>query len=211
MEIIRPKAVIFDIGNVLLTWAPERLYDRLMPRAEREVLFATAGLHAMNDLIDRGAPFKEMVYETADRFPEYRDLIRMWHDRWIEMAAPLIPHSWQLLRALRRKGIPVFALSNFGHGSFSLAETHYPELAEFDRRYISGHMGVIKPEAAIYEMVEQDCGLGGADILFTDDRAENIAAAADLGWQTHLFENPARLAQELVRLGLLSEAEAAPG
>jgi FMN phosphatase YigB (HAD superfamily) len=33
---LRPQAVIFDIGNVLIEWQPERFYDSLMPRAERE-------------------------------------------------------------------------------------------------------------------------------------------------------------------------------
>ena len=88
MVIVRPKVVIFDIGNVLITWAPERLYTQLIPnRAERDAVFRRVGLHAMNDRIDCGAPFRETVYETAERFPEHAALIRAWHDRWIEMAA----------------------------------------------------------------------------------------------------------------------------
>jgi 2-haloacid dehalogenase len=203
MAVIRPRAVVFDIGNVLVTWAPERLYDQLLPRAEREALFERAGLHAMNDRVDRGAPWKETVYAKAEEFPEYRDVIRAWHDRWIEMASPLIPHSWHLLRQLKAAGVPVFALTNFGRESFDYALGVYPELAEFDRSYVSGRMGVIKPEAAIYEMVEADCGLKGSELFFTDDRAENIEAAVARGWQAHRFTEPAGLAAELVRLGLL--------
>ena len=37
---LQPQAVIFDIGNVLIEWQPERFYDSVMPRAEREALFA---------------------------------------------------------------------------------------------------------------------------------------------------------------------------
>lgn len=199
----RPKAVIFDIGNVLIEWNPERVYDRVMPdRAAREALFAAVDLHAMNDRIDRGAPFRETVYETAERHPEHREMIRLWHDRWIEMASPAIPGSWTLLRGLRAAGVPVFALSNFGIGSFEVAETHYPILAEFDRRYISGHMGVIKPEPRIYEMLEADCGLTGAELFFTDDRPDNIEAARARGWQTHRFTSPEALAGALAALGL---------
>lgn len=198
-----PKAVIFDIGNVLITWNPERLYDQILPdRAARERLFAEVDLHAMNDRIDRGAPWRETVYETAEAYPEHGSLIRLWHDRWIEMAAPVIDGSWAILRELRTANIPVFALSNFGVESFAFAETHYPELAEFDRRFISGHMRVIKPEARIYEMVEEESGLKPADLFFTDDRAENIEAAEARGWQGHVFREPEELRKALRETGL---------
>ncbi|MDG1115696.1 MAG: HAD-IA family hydrolase [Flavimaricola sp.] len=204
----RPSAVIFDIGNVLIEWQPERFYDRVVGKDRRVAMFEAIDLHAMNDEVDRGKNFQETVYAAADAKPEWTAEIRLWHDRWIEMAAPVIDYSVRLLRALRRKGIPVFALSNFGIQSFELAEGHYPFLEEFDRRYISGHMGVIKPEARIYEMVEQDSGLSGPALLFADDRADNIAAAAARGWQTHLFEGPDGWAQRLVAAGLLTLQEA---
>lgn len=105
--------------------------------------------------------------------------------------------------------MPVFALTNFGVGSFDLARQHYPFLDEFDRKYVSGHMKVIKPEARIYQMVEEDCGIAPAALLFTDDRADNIAAAAARGWQTHLFDGPEGWADRLVAEGLLNEREAA--
>lgn len=187
----RPEAVIFDIGNVLITWNPERVYDEVLPdRAARDRLFEAVDLHGMNDRIDRGAAFRETIYEVAQNYPEYEALIRLWHDRWIEMASPPIEASWSILRDLRERDVPVFALSNFGIESFAYAETQYPQLGEFDRRFISGHMGVIKPEAQIYEMVEQATGLSGAQIFFTDDRADNIAAAEARGWQTHRFTDP---------------------
>jgi 2-haloacid dehalogenase len=51
-------------------------------------------------------------------------------------------------------------------------------------------------------MVQDDCGLSGAQIFFTDDRAENLAPAAALGWRTHLFDGPAGLATALQAQGL---------
>ena len=199
----KPSAVIFDIGNVLIRWDPDQLYRQLVPDdAERKALFDTVDLHGMNDRVDRGAPFRDTVYETADRHPQWRDVIRQWHDRWIEMARPTIDGSWHLLRQLRGIGVPVFALSNFGVDSFAYAETQYPELAEFDRRYISGHMRVIKPEPEIYEMVETDSGLTGDALFFTDDRDDNIKAAGARGWQAHRFEGPAGLALALQQVGL---------
>ena len=202
-------AVIFDIGNVLLEWHPERFYDAEIGEARRKALFAEVDLHAMNDRVDMGGPFRDGIYATADAHPEHRDAIRLWHDRWLDMATPAIDHSVRLLRALRRNGVATFALSNFGIDTFALAETTYDFLGEFDRRYISGHMGVIKPDPQIYAMLEEDCHIAPERLLFTDDRADNIAAAAARGWQTHLFEEPQGWADRLVATGLLSREQAA--
>lgn len=203
------KAVIFDIGNVLIEWQPERFYDAVIGQERRKQMFDVVDLHGMNDRIDRGGDFKTIVMEEADKTPEWRDEIQMWYGRWIDMATPTIDHSVRLLRALRRKEIPVFALSNFGIRTFEIGVENYPFLEEFDRRYISGHMGVIKPEPAIYEMVEADCGVPTEALLFTDDRQDNIDAAAARGWQTHLFEGPEGWAARLVEAGLLTNEEAA--
>lgn len=203
-----PQAVIFDIGNVLIEWQPERFYDREIGADRRREMFAQVDLHGMNELVDRGHPFTETIYAAAEKHPDWGDEIRLWHDRWIELATPAIDHSVRLMRALRAGGVPVFSLTNFGIGSFDLAATHYPFLLEFDRPYISGHMRVTKPDPRIYEMVEADCGLAPEALLFTDDRAENIAAARLRGWQVHHFEGPQGLAARLVSEGLLSEEAA---
>jgi 2-haloacid dehalogenase len=204
----QPQAVVFDIGNVLIEWQPERFYDSQIGEAARRRLFAEVDLQGMNDRIDAGALFRETVYDLAESTPDWAEPIRWWHDRWIELASPAIDHSLALLRALRSRGVPVFALSNFGIDSFACAETHYDFLAEFDRRYISGHMGVTKPDPEIYRLVEQDCGLPPESLLFTDDRAENIAAADARGWQVHLFNGPQGWARRLTDEGLLTEREA---
>ncbi|MGC9369448.1 MAG: HAD family hydrolase [Paracoccaceae bacterium] len=203
-----PKAVIFDIGNVLIGWHPERFYDRAIGEDRRRALFAAVDLHDMNERVDLGADFARTVYDMADRNPDFRDEIRMWHDHWLELAQPLIPHSVQLMRALQARGTPVFALTNFGVGSFELAAAHYPFLRDFDRSYVSGHLKVIKPDPRIYEIVERDSGLPPESLLFTDDRADNIAAAGARGWQTHHFTGPEGWAARLVAAGLLSEEEA---
>ncbi|MEL6701778.1 MAG: HAD family phosphatase, partial [Pseudomonadota bacterium] len=183
-----PEAVVFDIGNVLIEWQPERYYDATIGEARRKAMFAEVDLHGMNDRVDMGEGFKDVIYDTAEQYPDWRAEIRDWHDNWIKLAAPVIPHSVRLLRALRAKGVPVFALTNFGVESFAYAQTQYDFLNEFDREYVSGRMKVIKPAAQIYEMLEADCGVAPEALIFADDRPDNITAAAAQGWQTHLFE-----------------------
>ena len=205
---LQPQAVIFDIGNVLTRWQPEAFYDRVIGEDRRRALFAAVDLHGMNDRIDEGALFRETIYDWAEAYPDWAPEIRMWYDRWIELASPRIEGSIRLQRALRARDVPVFALTNFGRYTFEDALPKMDFLQDFDRLYVSGVMGVIKPDPRIYQMVEQDCGLPPESLLFTDDRADNITAAARRGWRTHQFESWQGWAARLVAEGLLTKEEA---
>ena len=203
------SAVVYDIGNVLITWHPERLFDEVMSNRDARVeMFNTVDLHAMNDRIDSGENWKTVVYETAEQYPEYSDMIRLWHDRWLEMASPQIDWSVSLLRTLQEKNIPVFALTNFGIETFEFARKQYSFLDEFDQKFVSGHLGVIKPFPRIYEIVEESCGVAPENLLFVDDRQENVDAALSRSWAAHLFDGPKGWAQRLVNEGLLNPVEA---
>ena len=171
--------------------------------APAKALFAAVDLHQMNLDIDAGALFRETIYDWAERYPDWASEVRMWYDRWDELASPRIEGSIALQRALRVKGVPVFALTNFGKHSFEEALPKLDFLSEFDRTYVSGVMGVIKPDPRIYEMVEQDCGIAPQGLLFVDDKPENIAAAGARGWRTHQFESWQGWAGRLVAEGLL--------
>lgn len=201
-------AVIFDIGNVLIEWQPERYYDAKIGKANRVKLFAETDVQTANERSDMGEDMGVAIRESALKHPEWHDEIIMWHEKWIELAAPDIPHSVRLLRALRAKGVPVFSLTNFGMETFEVARVKYDFLNEFDRQFISGHMKVIKPDPRIYEMVEQDCGLDPSTLLFADDRIENIEAAQARGWQGHIFTDSQGWADRLVAEGLLNADQA---
>ena len=205
----RPEVVVFDIGNVLIGWQPEAHYDRMIGPARRRALFAAVDLHAMNERIDRGEGFRDVIYATADAHPEWRDEIRAWHDHWLDLITPVIGRSVRLLRALRAKGVPVHALTNFGVESFALAQREFDFLNEFDGLHVSGHLAVTKPDPAIYASVETAAGTAPDRLLFTDDRPANIDAAAARGWRTHLFDGPDGWAARLVDEGLLGADEAA--
>jgi 2-haloacid dehalogenase len=205
---MRPEAVVFDIGNVLTHWQPEAFYDRVIGPDRRARLFAEVDLHGMNLAIDAGAPFRATIYAEAERHPDWAAEIRMWHDRWIELASPRINPSIALLRGLRFKGVPVFCLTNFGAETYAAARVNLEFLNEFDREYVSGRLGMVKPDDAIYAHVEADCGIAPDRLLFTDDRAENIAAAARRGWQVHHFTGWEGWAARLVVAGLLTTQEA---
>lgn len=199
------EAVVFDLGRVLIHWDPEGFFDREIGETQRHALFDCVPIDAVNQEIDRGAPFRDSIYTLAEAHPNHASAIRLWHDRWLEMASPAIEGSAVLLRALRARDIPVYAFSNFGTGPLAVAEVAYPVLGEFDARFISGALGVLKPEPRFYEILEETTGHAPQTLLFTDDKPENLAVADARGWQTHLFEGPDGWAARLVAEGLLSQ------
>lgn len=182
------EAIVWDIGNVLGIWDPEGYYDRRLGADGRARFFAETGIETVNLEIDRGAPARETLYAHAETHPDWADEIRLWFDDWAEMFREPVPGSAELFAEVKATGIPMLALSNFGAETFELAKEMHPVLRDFDKAYVSAHLGLIKPDPAIYETLEKGSGLSGGELLFTDDKAENIAAAEARGWKAHLFD-----------------------
>lgn len=202
------EAVIFDIGNVLIEWQPERYYTKRLGVKRQEAFFAGFDLHGLMNEIDAGAPFSASVAEAAEKHPEFAEELLILRDEWLLIASNVMHRSVRLLRALKAAGVPVFALSNFGSENFKWSAEAHPFLTEFDRTYISGDMNMRKPHDEIYAAVEADCGIAPARLLFGDDRDDNLATARVRGWQTHRVDSEASWAQALVSHGLLSEEAA---
>ena len=204
------EAVVFDIGNVLVEWRPEAFYDAAIGRDRRARLFAEVPLATMNETVDLGRPLDEAVADLAARHPDWAAEIGFWDSRWLEMFAPALPGSVAALAALKAKGVPVFALTNFGNETLVRADAAYPFLRDFDARFVSGELRLMKPDPAIYAALEAGTGIAPDRLLFADDRVENTAAAAVRGWHTHLFQGAAGWIDRLVAEGLLTEEEAGP-
>ena len=174
------KAVVFDIGNVLMGWDPERVYAEAYSPEMRDEMLVGSGLMEMNDRVDLGADFDEEVDKLAAERPDYAEAILMWRNRWLDMARPEITLSSHLLRTLRAKGIRVIALSNFGIKTLVIAEAEYPVLTEFDARYVSGHMGVMKPDPQHIAVVLEKLGVAAADAVMIGDSRADLDAAKGL-------------------------------
>lgn len=198
-----PRIFVFDVGRVLVRWDPDRLYQRLIPNpTDRQAFFDRVGLDAMNAEADRYGSLASHVASLAERFPSDAALIHPWWRQWDEMCWDDIPETAEILRTVRNTGHPVWALSNFASDTFAIAQRRFPVLTEFDGLVVSGHENTIKPEPEIYAILERRTGLSGPDLFFIDDKPENIAAARDRNWRTHLFDDPSELAADLRRLGI---------
>jgi 2-haloacid dehalogenase len=200
--VARRRAVVFDVGAVLIDWNPRYLYRQLFDdEAAMERFLARVCTPEWNARLDAGRPFAEAVEELAAQHPRQADLIRAYRDRWVEMLGGEIEGTVAIVRELHAAGVPVYALSNWSAETYPLTRPLYPFIDELDGILISGQVGVAKPDPAIYRRFLERFGLDPGDMVFVDDSAANVATARSLGIQSIRFEDSAQTRRDLVRLG----------
>jgi 2-haloacid dehalogenase len=179
------KAVVFDIGNILIRWEPEiMLGSYFRDRAAVDAFLAETRLMWMNLEFDAGRPFADGVAELCARFPQHAAALHAFDERWPETVTHAIDGNVATLEALKEAGHTVHAITNFSRQKFDLARARFPFLNLFDHTLVSGDIGLVKPDYRIYHRFCRDTGLFPGEIVFVDDSAVNIAAAAAVGYRT---------------------------
>ena len=197
------NAAIFDLGGVLIDWDPRRVYRKLFPtEAEVEKFLSTVCTLEWDAQQDAGRPLNDGIAELVARFPDETFLIEAWRDRYVEMALP-IPGSIELLRELRERGVPLYALSNWGADEFEAIRGLFPFLDWFSGILISGRVGLVKPDPKFFGLLVREHRMNPAEVAFIDDQPPNVEAAQQLGFQSILFSSPSDLREELARVSLL--------
>ena len=198
-------AVVFDLGGVLINWNPRYLYRRLF-RGDTDAMerfLAEVCSPEWNARQDAGRPWADAITELVERHPGERDLIVAYDERWEEMLGGPIDGSVEVLADLRATGVPVYALSNWSAGKFAVARARYPFLGWFRDVVISGEVGMVKPDPAIFRLLLERHGLRPASTAYIDDTETNVQVARSLGMIGIRFESPGQLRAELAALGLL--------
>ena len=207
------NCVVFDIGNVLVRWDPRNLYRRMgYSDPETAAILTEIGLLEINHrVLDAGKPFPATLQLLVERFPRHAEFIRAFDIRWVESLGGAIPGSVAIFQRLKQAGVPVYALSNYNRQKFDIACELFPFLMTFDELVLSGDVGLVKPDAEIFELLIGRCGLDVGRTVFIDDSIANVATAARLGFATiHFNEKMTELGVELLRLGLPSDVLSQP-
>ncbi len=207
-ESVPIDTVIFDLGDVLLSWDPEALFRKQQPTAEAVQLFvAETDFYQWNYQHDLGNAWQVGADEIARTHPEHAAAFAEIAERFAETFAGNVPGSIEILGELRATGVQLLALTNFAKSNFIKATATYPWLAWFDGIVISSHEGIAKPDTRIYRILMRRYDVDPTHAVFVDDRGENVRAARALGFVGIDFHNAAQLRGELVRLQLLTEHE----
>ena len=180
------KTVIFDIGNVLMTfsWWPHigKIFDPETADAVTEAIWRRGN---WNEL-DRGLPVEEVIRLCQKAVPGYDKDIRKAFSE-VGHCCHRTDYAIPWIRELKERGYRVLFLSNYSHFLIEAAPEVLDFLPELDGGVFSSDVKRIKPDPAIYACICEKYGLNPSECLFIDDNAANIAAAAEFGLNTVHF------------------------
>ena len=199
------KNVVFDMGQVLITWSPERLIARQGYTGEdAELLKREVFSCAEWQSLDRGLPSIETCLEGIYRriperlWPVTEHFARAW---WVEELWPVAGMA-EVVREVKGLGYGVYLLSNassFLHEYFH----RIPGSECFDGKIVSADHKLLKPEKEIYRILFDTYALEPSECFFIDDNPANVEAAYQLGMPgTVFFQDIRRLRKELNAVGV---------
>lgn len=184
------EVVVLDLGGVL-SWPPE-LYTApaallgVAPEAYEAAYWSgRVGLDRGVPLADYYGPLLQAV--GVEPTPALID-----HLAHYDMAlwCRFRPTAVELLKAVAGWDQRLVILSN-APATLRPAAQESDWLPLVDELFISGELGLVKPDREIYRRVTDALGVAGSEVAFIDDRPANVAGAEAFGWQAHLWVDDA--------------------
>ena len=195
------KNIIFDIGNVLASFRWKDLFKDLGFTGEKfeRIAAATVQHPTMWNEFDRSLMSdEEIIAKCIERAPEYEQEIRLLFGK-TELLVEEYSYSEEWIKSLKEQGYRVYLLSNYGKTAFEAARDHgrLSFLPLVDGGVISYEVKIVKPEPGIYEALLNKYYLKAEECVFLDDRADNIAAAEQLGFHGIVVESYEQVIKKL--------------
>lgn len=190
------KAVIFDLGRVIVPFDFGRGYARIeartgIPAAEVPVRIRHTGLV---DLLESGQidprDFVQQISTALNLHCTYEEFCEIWSS--IFLPDTLVPED--LLRGIAAR-YPLILLSNTNAIHFEMIRA--PLLRHFHAMVLSYEVGAMKPSPKIYAKAVEAAGHLPEECFFTDDVAEYVAGACLYGIDAVQFQSAAQIEAEL--------------
>lgn len=199
------KNIIFDFGNVLAEFYPEKLTRPCVPDEENLKLISDVVFDRLYwNRLDDGTISDEEVKETfKSRLPEhlYKAACTVY-DSWVKNLTP-VPGMCELVRDLKSAGTKLYLISNISTGfaeSYSEVPWISNLLSKFDGLVFSGVINLTKPDKEIFEHLLINYNLNACDCLFVDDSKINTDGAEKVGINTYLFDGDSKKLREFLNI-----------
>jgi HAD superfamily hydrolase (TIGR01509 family) len=198
------RTVVFDLGKVLVDFDYAIAGRKLAQRATMAATDLGRFLISVPLIVryETGLISSEEFYHEVRAASGYLGDLEEFASLFADIFTPITPMI-ELHAELRRLGFPTFIFSNTNELAIRFIRKQFPFFADFNGYILSYEHRSMKPEARLYEVVEEKTGCRGAEILYLDDRPENIEAGAARGWQVILQEAPDKTRSAIEKLGLL--------
>lgn len=182
------KNIIFDFGNVLVQWHPEKVYAEHFGDEARAWWFLRHVCDAAwRNRIDAGESTAACIEELKAKQPEYAEAIELYRSRWREMLTDEVSGMREVINDLRNRGHEIYGLTNWSMETFPAARERFGILQMIDRYVVSGAEGFIKPDARLFRVLLDRYHLKAEECVFVDDNPDNVAAANALGMEGIVF------------------------
>lgn len=195
------RNLIFDLGNVLLSWKPEEYFTRNGYTAEETSVIYNNIFRSLEwRLLDNGdISIEEAIDRIAERTTMKKHEIRSVFDSRLRILLPLDP-TVKMLPGLKKQGFKLYFLSNFPDDIFDEIFSRYEFFKYFDGGIISARAKASKPDRKIYEILMEKYSLKPEECLFADDSLLNVKGAENAGMQALHVEDPAALPGQLMNI-----------
>ncbi len=195
-------AIVFDLGNVLITVDEQRAMERMATRTGKtrqqieEYIRGTPHEHELS----LGKLSKKRFFHTVARELGFDGTYDEFALIWSEVFTPIEPMI-ALAESLRTR-VPRLLLSNTNAIHMDYIFERYRFLDDFDAHVLSHEVGLLKPDAAIYRYTLKKYGLTAERTVFLDDLTPNVEAARRVGMKAIHYQNPDQARAELTKLGV---------
>jgi putative hydrolase of the HAD superfamily len=199
-----PTAVVFDLGKVLLEFDYGIVARRLAAHSGRDAE-QIRGLLDQSPLLFRlesGQMTNDEFFREVSALTAYTGAFDEFADIFGDIFAPIAPMI-DLHAQLRARGVPTFIFSNTNGLAVRHIQANFPFFAHFTDYIYSHEAGAMKPDHRIYELVERRSGRRGTELLYLDDRKENVDAGAARGWRVVHHQTPEQTIAAVRESGLL--------
>jgi putative hydrolase of the HAD superfamily len=196
------QAILFDFGMVLSAPPDPAAWQRMREITGFDEETLQAGYWKFRHAYDRGeltgvAYWHEVAGKTFTS-DQVNQLIDADTDMWTQLNSPMVDWAQRLQRAGIRTGI----LSNIGDAMTEGLLRKLEWLGGFYHCTWSYALRLAKPELAIYQAAAKCLNTPPQQILFIDDKSENIAAALEAGMQAIQYRDHVSFEQEMEACGL---------
>lgn len=189
---MKPKIVVFDLGNVLVDFDYHESARALAAHASASAEEIYQFLFADGWLVqyEVSAISYELFYTGFCRATGYRGT-REFFERWLGRVFVPIAPMVEMLEQIRARGYPTWLFSNTNDIAARCVYEDFAFFRKFTGYIYSYEIRSMKPHPPMYEALEQRSGCRGAEILYLDDRPENVEAGMARGWQGLVHRDPA--------------------
>lgn len=201
---VKPEIVVFDLGKVLVDFDYSIAARRIGAKSRLTETEMSAYLAESPWLVryETGLVGRKEFYEAIRTETGFSGTLEEFSEYFADIFTEIVPMT-VLHAALRSRGVKTYIFSNTNDLAVEHIRARFPFFSGFDGYIYSYEVGAMKPMTPIYEALEKLTGRRAAQILYIDDREENIAAGAARGWHTILQTDPAITRDGVAKWGLL--------